>query len=98
MEGDVANIPEMVKLAKQYNASVMIDEAHGIGVFGKGGRGVVDHYGLTMMSISSWATFLQVVCVAWRIYRYRQEDNQLPAHHSRSYIFTASITPASTAH
>ena len=39
MEGDVANLPEIVRLAKQYNASVMVDEAHSIGVFGKGGRG-----------------------------------------------------------
>ncbi len=47
MEGDVANVPEIVRLAKQYNASIMVDEAHAIGVFGKGGRGIVDHYGLT---------------------------------------------------
>ena len=46
MEGDVANVKEITRLAKQYNASVMVDEAHGIGVFGPGGRGVCHHYGV----------------------------------------------------
>ncbi|WP_289760694.1 pyridoxal phosphate-dependent aminotransferase family protein, partial [uncultured Duncaniella sp.] len=46
MEGDVANVKEIVRLAKQYNASVMIDEAHGIGVFGPGGRGVCHEQGV----------------------------------------------------
>ena len=47
MEGDVANLPEIVRLAKQYNAAVMVDEAHGIGVFGRDGRGTCDHFGVT---------------------------------------------------
>ncbi len=47
MEGDVANIPEIVRLAKKYNASVMVDEAHAIGVFGEGGRGITHHFGAT---------------------------------------------------
>ena len=47
MEGDVANLPEIVCLAKQYNATVMVDEAHGIGVFGEGGRGTCNHFGVT---------------------------------------------------
>ena len=47
MEGDVANLKEIVRLAKEYNASVMADEAHGIGVFGEGGRGVCNHFGVT---------------------------------------------------
>ena len=47
MEGDVANLPEIVRLSKQYNATVMVDEAHGVGVFGKCGRGTCDHFGVT---------------------------------------------------
>ncbi len=47
MEGDVVKLPEMVALAKKYDASIMVDEAHGIGVFGEGGRGVANHFGLT---------------------------------------------------
>ena len=47
MEGDVAKLPEIVALAKKYNASVMVDEAHGIGVFGDHGRGTCNHFGVT---------------------------------------------------
>ena len=46
MEGDLANLPEIVRLKKKYNAAIMVDEAHGIGVFGKEGRGVCDHFGV----------------------------------------------------
>ena len=45
MEGDLANLPEIVKLKHKYNCSIMVDEAHGLGVFGKQGRGVCDHFG-----------------------------------------------------
>ena len=47
MEGDLANLPEIVRLKEKYNASIMVDEAHGLGVFGHQGRGVCDHFGLT---------------------------------------------------
>ena len=47
MEGDLANLPEIVKLKHKYNATIMVDEAHGIGVFGRNGRGVCDYFGLT---------------------------------------------------
>ena len=47
MEGDLANLPEIVRLKHKYNASIMVDEAHGLGVFGKQGRGVCDYFGLT---------------------------------------------------
>ena len=46
MEGDLCNLPEIIRLKKKYNASVMVDEAHGLGVFGREGRGVCDHFGL----------------------------------------------------
>lgn len=97
MEGDVANIPEMVKLAKQYNASVMIDEAHGIGVFGKGGRGVVDHYGLTDDVDLIMGTFSKSFASLGGFIATDKVITNYLRHHSRAYIFTASITPAATA-
>ena len=97
MEGDVANLPEIVRLAKQYNGSVMVDEAHGLGVFGDDGRGTCDHFkvagdvdlimGTFSKSLASLGGFVATDKVITNFLR----------HHSRSYIFTASITPASTA-
>lgn len=97
MEGDVANLPEIVKLAKKYNASVMADEAHGIGVFGKGGRGVVNHYGLTDDVDLIMGTFSKSFASLGGFIATDKEITNYLRHHSRSYIFTASITPASTA-
>ena len=97
MEGDVANLPKMVELCKQYNAALMVDEAHGFGVFGRNGRGVCDHYGVTddvdlimgtfSKSFASLGGFIATDAVTANYLR----------HCSRSYIFSASITPASTA-
>ncbi len=97
MEGDVANIPEIVRLAKQYNASVMIDEAHGIGVFGKGGRGVVNHYGLQNDVDLIMGTFSKSFASLGGFIATDKVITNFLRHHTRSYIFTASITPASTA-
>ncbi len=97
MEGDVANVPEIVRLAKKYNASVMIDEAHGIGVFGEGGRGVVHHYGLTDDVDLIMGTFSKSFASLGGFIATDKEITNYLRHHSRSYIFTASITPASTA-
>ena len=97
MEGDVANMPEIVRLAKQYNASVMADEAHGIGVFGRQGRGVVNHYGLTDDVDLIMGTFSKSLASLGGFIATDKEITNYLRHHSRSYIFTASITPASTA-
>ena len=97
MEGDVANIPEMVKLAKKYDASLMVDEAHGIGVFGKGGRGVVNHFGLQDDVDLIMGTFSKSFASLGGFIATDKEVTNFLRHHSRSYIFTASITPASTA-
>lgn len=97
MEGDVANMPEIVRLAKQYNASVMADEAHGLGVFGNQGRGVVDHYGLTKDVDLIMGTFSKSLASLGGFIATDKEITNYLRHHSRSYIFTASITPASTA-
>lgn len=97
MEGDVANIPEIVRLAKEYDASVMVDEAHGIGVFGEGGRGVVNHYGLQNDVDLIMGTFSKSFASLGGFIATDKEITNYLRHHSRNYIFTASITPASTA-
>lgn len=97
MEGDVANVPEIVRLAKKYNASVMVDEAHGIGVFGRGGRGVCDHFGCTDDVDLVMGTFSKSFASLGGFIATDKEITNYLRHHSRSYIFTASITPASTA-
>lgn len=97
MEGDVANIPEIVRLAKKYDASVMVDEAHGIGVFGEGGRGTVNHFGLTDDVDLIMGTFSKSFASLGGFIATDKEITNFLRHHSRSYIFTASITPASTA-
>lgn len=97
MEGDVANVPEIVRLAKKYDASVMVDEAHGIGVFGEGGRGTVNHFGLTNDVDLIMGTFSKSFASLGGFIATDKEITNFLRHHSRSYIFTASITPASTA-
>ena len=97
MEGDVANIPEIVRLAKKYNASVMVDEAHAIGVFGEGGRGITNHFGATKDVDLIMGTFSKSFASLGGFIATDKEITNFLRHHSRSYIFTASITPASTA-
>ena len=97
MEGDVANVPEIVRLAKKYNASVMVDEAHGIGVFGEGGRGVCHAEGVAKDVDLIMGTFSKSFASLGGFIATDKEITNFLRHHSRSYIFTASITPASTA-
>ena len=97
MEGDVANLPKIVELAKKYDASVMVDEAHGIGVFGRGGRGTCDHFGVTNDVDLVMGTFSKSFASLGGFIACDKEITNFLRHHSRSYIFTASITPASTA-
>lgn len=97
MEGDVANLPEIVHLAKKYNATVMVDEAHGIGVFGEGGRGTCNHFGVTDDVDLIMGTFSKSLASLGGFIATDKVITNFLRHHSRSYIFTASITPASTA-
>lgn len=97
MEGDVANLPEIVRLAKQYNASVMVDEAHGIGVFGEGGRGTCNHFGVTNDVDLIMGTFSKSFASIGGFVATDKETINFLRHHTRSYIFTASLTPGATA-
>lgn len=97
MEGDVCKLPDIVDLARKYNASVMVDEAHSIGVFGEGGRGVCDHFGLSQEVDLIMGTFSKSFASLGGFIATDEVITNYLRHHSRSYIFTASITPASTA-
>ncbi len=97
MEGDVCKLPDIVELARKYDASVMVDEAHGIGVFGRGGRGVCDHFGLSDEVDLIMGTFSKSFASLGGFIATDEVITNFLRHHSRSYIFTASITPASTA-
>ena len=97
MEGDVANLPEIVRLAKQYNAAVYVDEAHGVGVFGRNGRGTCDHFGVTKDVDLIMGTFSKsLASIGGFVAGDKAVINWL-RHNARSYIFQASSTPAATA-
>ena len=97
MEGDLANLPEIIRLKHKYNATVMVDEAHGIGVFGRDGRGVCDHFGLTDEVDLIMGTFSKsLASIGGFIAADKTIINYL-RHTTRTYIFSASNTPAATA-
>ena len=97
MEGDLAPLPEIVLLKKKYNASIYVDEAHGLGVFGKNGRGVCDHFGVTDDIDIIMGTFSKSLASIGGFVAGDKEVINYLRHNSRSYIFQASSTPAATA-
>ena len=97
MEGDLAPLPEIVRLKKKYNASIYVDEAHGLGVFGKNGRGVCDHFGVTDDIDIIMGTFSKSLASIGGFVAGDKEVINYLRHNSRSYIFQASSTPAATA-
>ena len=97
MEGDLANLPEIVRLKKKYNASLMVDEAHGLGVFGKEGRGVCDHFGVTDDVDIIMGTFSKSLASIGGFIASDSDTINYLRHFCRTYIFSASNTPAATA-
>lgn len=97
MEGDLANLPEIVKLKHKYNATIMVDEAHGIGVFGRQGRGVCDYFGLTGEVDLIMGTFSKSLASIGGFIAADESIINWLRHNSRTYIFSASNTPAATA-
>ena len=94
MEGDVVNLPDMVKLAKKYNASIMIDEAHSLGFFGENGAGVCEHFGLQDEVELQMGTFSKSLATIGGFIASNKDVINYLRHHSRTFIFSASITPA----
>ena len=97
MEGDLANLPEIVRLKKKYNASIMVDEAHGIGVFGSEGRGVCAHFGLLDAVDIVMGTFSKSLASIGGFVAADADTINYLRHTCRTYIFSASNTPAATA-
>ncbi len=97
MEGDLAKLPEIIELKHKYNCSVMVDEAHGVGVFGKQGRGVCDHFGLTDEVDLIMGTFSKSLASIGGFIAADSDTINFLRHSCRTYIFSASNTPAATA-
>lgn len=98
MEGDLAKLPEIIALKHKYpNTVVMVDEAHGLGVFGRQGRGVCDHFNLTKEVDIIMGTFSKsLASIGGFVAADKILINYL-RHNARTYIFSASDTPAATA-
>ena len=97
MEGDLAKLPEITALSGRYDGSIMVDEAHGLGVFGRNGRGVCDHFGVTDKVDVIMGTFSKSLASIGGFVAADKDTINWLRHNSRSYIFSASSTPAATA-
>ena len=97
MEGDLCKLPDIIKLKKKYNATVMVDEAHGLGVFGHQGRGVCNHFGLSDEVDLIMGTFSKSLASIGGFIAADSSIINWLRHTVRTYIFSASSTPAATA-
>lgn len=97
MSGDICKLPEIVALAKKYGARVMVDDAHGLGVIGEGGRGTASHFGLEEEVDVYMGTFSKSLASLGGYMAGKKEVVEFVKHTSRPYIFSASITPCSVA-
>lgn len=97
MSGEIANLPEIVRLAKTYGARVMVDDAHGLGVIGEGGRGTASHFGLEDEVDIYMGTFSKSLASLGGYMAAKAEVVDFVKHCSRPFIFSASIPPAACA-
>lgn len=97
MEGDIADLPVICELAEKYGATVMVDEAHSLGVLGKNGAGAADHFGLIKQSEIIMGTFSKSLASVGGFIAADSDVIGYLKHKSRALIFSASLPPASTA-
>ena len=97
MGGDIAKLPEIVRLAKQFGARVMVDDAHSLGILGNGGRGTADYFGLNDEVDIIMGTFSKSLASLGGFMAASESVAEYVRHHSRPFIFSASMTPASCA-
>jgi 7-keto-8-aminopelargonate synthetase-like enzyme len=97
MMGDLADLPAIQRLARHYGARLMVDEAHSVGVLGKGGRGAAEHFGLSRDVDLVMGTFSKSLASLGGFIAGPAQVIHFMKHHARALIFSASITPASAA-
>ncbi len=97
MGGEICNLPKIVELAKKYGARVMVDDAHGLGVLGKNGRGTAEHFGLEDEVDIIMGTFSKSLASLGGYMAAKAEVISYVKHTSRPFIFSASIPPANAA-
>src|SRR5690554_4321488 len=97
MGGDLCDLPNLVRLAKKYNARLMVDDAHGLGVMGKTGRGTAEHFDLMDEVDIVMGTFSKSLASSGGFIAGKADVIDYIRHHSRPYIFNAAIPPSNTA-
>jgi 8-amino-7-oxononanoate synthase len=97
MEGTICKLPEIVALARRFNARVMVDDAHGIGLLGAGGAGTAAHFGLTDQVDLIMGTFSKSLAAIGGFIASTERVINYLKHHSRPFVFSASPSPASVA-
>ncbi|MER3499880.1 MAG: 8-amino-7-oxononanoate synthase [Candidatus Fervidibacterota bacterium] len=97
MDGDIAPLPEIVKLAREYDAITMVDDAHGEGVLGRGGRGIVDHFGLHGEVDIEVGTLSKAFGVIGGYVAGRAELCEYLRQRGRPFLFSSAVTPADVA-
>jgi 8-amino-7-oxononanoate synthase len=97
MEGDIAPLPEIVATSKEFGARIMVDDAHGLGVLGKGGRGTLEHFGLTDQVDLVMSTFSKSFASLGGFIAGDASVIHYIKHHSRALIFSASMPPSAIA-
>ncbi len=94
MEGDIADLPSIVRLARTYGARVMVDDAHGVGVLGEGGRGTAEHFGLENEVDLIMGTYSKSLAAIGGFVAGAAEVIHFIKHVGRSMIFSASLPPS----
>jgi 7-keto-8-aminopelargonate synthetase-like enzyme len=97
MDGDVIDFPRVVELCKKYDAWLMIDEAHSIGVLGKTGRGIEEHFGMEGTIDIKMGTLSKTIPSVGGYIAGKKEIITYLRHASRAYIFSAALPPAQAA-
>jgi 8-amino-7-oxononanoate synthase len=97
MEGDIAPLPDIVTLCKKYDAQIMVDDAHGVGVLGKTGRGTAEHFGLENEVDIIMGTYSKSLASIGGFVAADEDVIHYMKHNSRPLIFSASPPPASVA-
>lgn len=97
MEGDIANLPKIIELCEKYDANLMVDEAHSLGVLGKNGAGAAAHFNMTDKTDIIMGTFSKSLASVGGFIAASEDVIHYLKHHSRALIFSASLPPASAA-